>query len=163
MSQRCVCPGAPHATPHAGVEMLMPGPRRCMVISDSKKEQLNISFSRQPLHLELRFNTRSNTFKNQLICFMRWWWYVLQGMTVDRAMLRGEALVEGGSGAEEVITALSIASLPTDPCARFARLFALRPRWALPELEPYLADLQVCPVLMSGVEGSTPHVSPIPG
>ena len=62
-------------------------------------------------------------------------------------MLKGEALIEGNSGTEESIISLSIAALPSDPCARFARLFALRPRWALPDLEPYLADLQVCPAL----------------
>ena len=62
-------------------------------------------------------------------------------------MLKSEALVESSSGAEESIISLSIANMPTDPCARFARLFALRPRWALPDLEPYLADLQVCSVL----------------
>ena len=58
-------------------------------------------------------------------------------------MLKGEALMESSSGSEECIVSLSIADLPTDPCARFARLFAVRPRWELPELEPYLADLQV--------------------
>ena len=61
-------------------------------------------------------------------------------------MLKGEALIEGSGGAEESLISLSIAKLPSDPCARFARLFALRPRWVLPDLEPYLADLQVCPV-----------------
>ena len=63
-------------------------------------------------------------------------------MTVDRTILKGEALMESSSGPEEYIVSLSIADLPTDPCARFARLFAVRPRWELPELEPYLADLQ---------------------
>ena len=65
-------------------------------------------------------------------------------------MLKSEALVESSSGAEDSIISLSTADLPTDPCARFARLFALRPRWAIPDLEPYLADLQVCPVLNLG-------------
>ncbi len=64
-------------------------------------------------------------------------------MTVNRTMLKGEALMESSTGPEEYIVSLSIADLPTDPCARFARLFAVRPRWELPELEPYLADLQV--------------------
>ena len=61
-------------------------------------------------------------------------------------MLRGEALVETGSSseAEGCVIALSMAELPTDPAARFARLFAVRARWELPGLEPYLADLQVC-------------------
>lgn len=58
-------------------------------------------------------------------------------------MLKGEALMESSTGPEEYIVSLSIADLPTDPCARFAWLFAVRPRWELPELEPYLADLQV--------------------
>ena len=31
----------------------------------------------------------------------------------------------------------------TDPAARFAQLFAMRPCWELPELELYLTDLQV--------------------
>ena len=71
---------------------------------------------------------------------------LLQSMTVDRAMLRGEAVVEtgGSSEAEACMIALSMAELPTNPAARFARLFAVRTRWELHELEPYLADLQVC-------------------
>ena len=71
---------------------------------------------------------------------------LLQSMTVDRAMLRGEAVVETGSSseAEACVIALSVAELPADPAARFARLFAVRTRWELPELEPYLAELQVC-------------------
>lgn len=81
---------------------------------------------------------------------------MLQGLAADKAMLRGEAIVErgsgsSGSGAEECLVRLSAADLPSDPGARFARLFALRPRWELPELEPYLADLQVHP--------STPELS----
>ena len=71
---------------------------------------------------------------------------MLQGMAVDRVLLKGEALVESSSS-EDCITSLSVADLPTDPCARFAHLFALRPRWELPDLEPYLADLQVRPGL----------------
>ncbi|CAK0780439.1 hypothetical protein CVIRNUC_005054 [Coccomyxa viridis] len=66
-----------------------------------------------------------------------------EGMTVDAAMLRGEALVEGRPGAEDCILALSVADLPTEPGARFAELFAARPQWELRDLEPYLADLQV--------------------
>ena len=60
-------------------------------------------------------------------------------------MLRGEAVVETGSSseAEACVIALSVAELPADPAARFARLFAVRARWELPELEPYLTDLQV--------------------
>ncbi|CAL5221649.1 g3876 [Coccomyxa viridis] len=72
-----------------------------------------------------------------------WQSSIPEGMTVDRAMLKGEALIEGSGGAEESLISLSIAKLPSDPCARFARLFALRPRWVLPDLEPYLADLQI--------------------
>ncbi len=71
-------------------------------------------------------------------------------------MLKGEALIEGNGGAEQSIISLSIAELPSDPCARFARLFALRPRWALPDLEPYLADLQVRPALAL-LRRHTPH------
>ena len=74
---------------------------------------------------------------------------VCQGMTVDAAMLRGEALVEGSPGAEDCILALSVADLPTEPGARFAELFAARPQWELRDLEPYLADLQVSTQLLS--------------
>ena len=70
-------------------------------------------------------------------------------MTVDAAMLRGEALVEGSAGAEDCILALSVADLPTEPGARFAELFAARPQWELHDLEPYLADLQVSTQLLS--------------
>ena len=66
-------------------------------------------------------------------------------------MLRGEALMEGGAGAEDCILALSVADLPTEPGARFAELFAARPQWELGDLEPYLADLQVSTQLLSDV------------
>lgn len=58
-------------------------------------------------------------------------------------MLRGEARREEVGG-EEFLRHFPAAALPTDPAARFAALFAARPRWELPDLEPYLADLQVC-------------------
>lgn len=57
-------------------------------------------------------------------------------------MLRGEALKEDVGG-EEHLRSFRAAALPADPAARFAALFAARPRWELPDLEPYLADLQV--------------------
>ena len=64
-------------------------------------------------------------------------------MTVDQAMLRGEALLEGTAGAESCVQSLSVADVPAEPGARFAELFAVRPQWELHDLEPYLADLQV--------------------
>ncbi|EIE26940.1 hypothetical protein COCSUDRAFT_32309 [Coccomyxa subellipsoidea C-169] len=63
-------------------------------------------------------------------------------MAVDLSMLRGEALREE-IGGEDMLRHLPAAAMPTDPAARFAALFAVKPRWELPDLEPYLADLQV--------------------
>ena len=68
---------------------------------------------------------------------------VCQGMTVDQAMRRGEALVDRSAGAEGCVQSLSVADLPAEPGARFAELFAVRPQWELHDLEPYLTDLQV--------------------
>lgn len=67
----------------------------------------------------------------------------MQGMTVNLSMLRGEARQEDVGG-EEFVRNFPAAALPTDPASRFAALFAARPRWELPDLEPYLADMQVC-------------------
>ncbi len=66
----------------------------------------------------------------------------MQGMAVDLSMLRGEALREE-IGGEDMLRHLPAAAMPADPAARFAALFAVKPRWELPDLEPYLADLQV--------------------
>lgn len=66
----------------------------------------------------------------------------MQGMAPDAGMLRGEALVDDAGGAE-FVQAFAAADLPADPAQRFAVIFAARPRWALPDLQPYLADMQV--------------------
>ncbi|BDA43076.1 Sister chromatid cohesion protein DCC1 [Coccomyxa sp. Obi] len=71
-----------------------------------------------------------------------WQASVSEGMRVDLSMLRGEARQEEAGG-EKLLCHFPAAALPTDPASRFAALFAARPRWELPDLEPYLADLQV--------------------
>lgn len=65
-------------------------------------------------------------------------------MAVNTGMLRGEALIET-IGGEQVVQHFPAHGLPSDPAKRFAMLFAARPRWELPDLEPYLTDLQVTP------------------
>ncbi|KAK9915250.1 hypothetical protein WJX75_006737 [Coccomyxa subellipsoidea] len=71
-----------------------------------------------------------------------WQASVPEGIAVDLDMLRGEALREEAGG-EEMLRSFPAAALSADPAARFAALFAARPRWELPDLEPYLSDLQV--------------------
>ncbi|KAG2434269.1 hypothetical protein HXX76_007994 [Chlamydomonas incerta] len=62
------------------------------------------------------------------------------GLSLD--MLKAEALVEG-SGAEARISSFPSAALPSDPAQRFSLLFAVRPRWAWADLEPFLAGIKV--------------------
>jgi sister chromatid cohesion protein DCC1 len=72
-----------------------------------------------------------------------WTACVPEGMTPHLGMLRGEVLLdadapaEGGAG----VSAFSACGLPRDAPARFAALFARRPRWELPALAPYIQDL----------------------
>jgi sister chromatid cohesion protein DCC1 len=63
-------------------------------------------------------------------------------MAISMGMLRGEALTDWAGG-EEIVQHFPAYGLSSDPPQRFAMLFAARPRWELPDLEPYLADLQV--------------------
>ena len=66
-----------------------------------------------------------------------------QGFHPSLELLRGRALLDGsGDGAE--ISSFPIDSLPKDPKARFAALFAVRPEWKLEDLTPYLEGLQAC-------------------
>lgn len=58
-------------------------------------------------------------------------------------LLVGEALVEAGGSSGQNIRAYSVRDLPRDPAARFATLFAERPRWEWRELEPFLKGLSV--------------------
>jgi hypothetical protein len=63
-------------------------------------------------------------------------------MAVSMGMLRGEALCETVAGAQ-FVQHFPASAMPGDPAQRFGMLFAARPRWQLPDLEPYLEDLQV--------------------
>ena len=63
-------------------------------------------------------------------------------MTPHQDMLAGEALIEE-SGGEQIVRRLSVKQLPKDASARFAELFAIRPRWYMQDLQPYLEGLQV--------------------
>ena len=56
-------------------------------------------------------------------------------------MLRGRILEEDVAG-ERVLRGFSVADLPGEAGPRFAALFALRPRWLWPDLEPFLEGLQ---------------------
>ena len=58
-------------------------------------------------------------------------------------MLAGLALVEkasqkGENASDKIVRPLKASSLPRDPKARFAALFAFKPRWTLEELAPYV-------------------------
>jgi sister chromatid cohesion protein DCC1 len=53
--------------------------------------------------------------------------------------LEGLALLERPAGATDAFVRTLIASdLPTEPADRFAALWAVKPRWTLRELDPYL-------------------------
>ena len=54
--------------------------------------------------------------------------------------LGGEAIAEA-SGGQHWVVALPAGALPKAPRARFAALFAVKPKWAADELAPYLADV----------------------
>lgn len=68
----------------------------------------------------------------------------MQGVAADRAVLRGEALMEGGGeGAHMHIKRFRACELPTDPAARFDALFNERPLWLWDDLEPYVSSMAV--------------------
>jgi hypothetical protein len=48
-----------------------------------------------------------------------------------------------GRGGDALVRLFPVVELPSDPEARFAALFAQRPRWEADELEPYLAGMAV--------------------
>jgi hypothetical protein len=52
-------------------------------------------------------------------------------------LLDADAPAEGGAG----VSAFPACGLPRDASARFAALFARRPRWDLPALPPCIQDL----------------------
>ena len=58
-------------------------------------------------------------------------------------MLRGVALCE----AEDRLRYFPADELPAAPAARFAALFAARPRWAADDITPFLDGMQVCMML----------------
>lgn len=59
----------------------------------------------------------------------------------EASLLAGLALVEkagGENASQRIVRPLKASSLPRDPKARFAALFAFKPRWTLKELAPYV-------------------------
>lgn len=66
----------------------------------------------------------------------------LQGLQVSIDMLKSEVLIENVGG-ELILKYFPIERLPKDPVQRFKQLFAVRPKWQLADLEPFLAGLQV--------------------
>jgi hypothetical protein len=65
-------------------------------------------------------------------------------------MLRGLALVEP-QGADHTVSAFMAVDLPPKPKERFAMLFARKERWALAELEPYLAQVEEAKASVEGL------------
>ena len=65
-----------------------------------------------------------------------------QGFSPSLELLRGQALLDGTGDCAEVVC-FPVDSLPKDPAARFAAVFAARAEWKLEDLVPYLEDLQV--------------------
>ena len=57
-------------------------------------------------------------------------------------LLEGHALFNGVGDSAEIIS-FPVDSMPKEPGARFAALFAARPEWKLEDLNPYLEGLQV--------------------
>ena len=73
--------------------------------------------------------------------FMAAWRAALpEGFTPDAGMLRGEALVEV-QGLESWVCRFSLSELPRTAKERFEALFARKPRWTMPEIEPYLREV----------------------
>lgn len=58
------------------------------------------------------------------------------------SMLRSDVLLETMAG-ERIIKYFPLGRLSKAPAQRFNELFAVRPRWQLSDLEPYLSGLQV--------------------
>ena len=57
-------------------------------------------------------------------------------------MLKQDVLIEV-HGAEKVLRHFPIEKLSKEAAHRFAQLFAVRPKWLMPDLEPFLMGLQV--------------------
>lgn len=66
----------------------------------------------------------------------------MQGMSVSEDLLCGKALYTS-SGQDQFVRHFPAKSLPKEPVARFAQLFAAKNEWLLPELEPFLQGIQV--------------------
>jgi sister chromatid cohesion protein DCC1 len=70
-----------------------------------------------------------------------------QGVDVDESLLRGRALfgeslpLARGKGVQRTVQALPIAELAPGADARMAQLFAIRPKWTLEQLRPFILDL----------------------
>ncbi|CAM9239380.1 unnamed protein product [Phaeothamnion confervicola] len=60
----------------------------------------------------------------------------------ELSALEGVGLRERGEAGVPVFRYLPAAGLPVEPSARMAALFALRPKWRLAELRPYLGELE---------------------
>ena len=74
------------------------------------------------------------------------------GLSPRLEMLAAEALLErsgggGGLGGEELthVRWFPLSCLPGDPAARFAALFAARPRWEWGAMEPFLRGVSAAP------------------
>ncbi|KAL6769983.1 hypothetical protein ACKKBG_A33125 [Auxenochlorella protothecoides x Auxenochlorella symbiontica] len=61
-----------------------------------------------------------------------------ESVPADLSCLGGIAVIDEASA---TLQYLPLDSLPADPAGRFGALFAMRPRWRLEELEPYLQGL----------------------
>ncbi len=73
-----------------------------------------------------------------------WRGSVPEGMVPSFELLRGEALVDSeaaGPTGKLGVQLLSVHELPRKAAERFKLLFSVRPRWELPDLEPYLDGL----------------------
>jgi sister chromatid cohesion protein DCC1 len=63
----------------------------------------------------------------------------LHDVEVKEEYLAGLALIERPERATEAfVTTLIASEIPTEPEARFKALWAVKPRWSMAELEPYL-------------------------
>ena len=84
----------------------------------------------------------------------------------DEKLLRGLALVEkAADGSEGTVRPFRASRLPKTPKERFAALFALKPRWTMDELEPYLeaaADQTVEAQLLKFTRVSQPNAKSTP-